>query len=160
MRLLLLVLLLLTPTIAQSQDTSFVEILPVDETQYRPPQVDSIVSAVNDLTSTQEAHLAKYGIYAWHPDSLVPFGLKISWHIVKTNNVGFRPTILPWNVDIIQLARRTDRALPPIWRIVLSTKRVFCWYPESAFSQLPPNVIDISDPKLVGLVCVASRTNR
>ncbi|KKL88573.1 hypothetical protein LCGC14_1923350 [marine sediment metagenome] len=167
MKLLLLVLLLLTPTIAQSQDTSFTEILPVDEIQYRPAQVDAIISAVIAIEGAQRGHIIENGIYAWHPDSLVPLGLRISWRFVGKDSVRFRPTVLPWNVDIVQLARKnselllpSNTLLPPSWRVILVIKKVKCWYPESTFDRLPPNIVDISDSKLVGLVCATSRTNR
>ncbi len=139
---LLLALLLLTPSITQAQNTTMVFL-----SQDRPPQIDTLIATVAAIDSTQQEYFAEHGNFAWHPDSLAMFGLKLLW-----NRIENKVRVLPWRVEMIELSRKDTTSKPQTWRVVVVFQDIMCWYPEVLFGPLPPH-IDVDVPELSGLAC-------
>lgn len=142
MRLLLLALLSLTPSITQAQEHQ--RILQ-DVTQEHPAQIDTLIATVAAVDSAQQRYHAEHGTYAWHPDSLATVGLKLLW--TRSEN---KVIVLPWRVEMTALGRKDTPPKPQAWKVVLVFQSIMCWYPEEEFGPLPRHV-DIKG--VPGLAC-------
>ena len=141
---LLLILLLLVPSLAQAQNPVGVDFV---LSQGRHPNIDTLIYTVAIIDSAQQEYFAEHGNFAWHPDSLAMFGVKL-----LCNRIENKVRVLPWRVEMIELSRKDTTSKPQTWRVVVVFQDIMCWYPEVLFGPLPPH-IDVDVPELSGLAC-------